>query len=412
MLATHSSKIFNAKISQSAVRSRIIGSISKTLICSKNVRKKKEIWASPLNAAKIKEFMSSNSENTCDETFQKLLPAIEAINLKQLLIPLNNWRDGDYIAVSPTTSLGLINEVFNRLKEQNLPYLNWKIQPNRMSLPNHGETLVSQGGIVRMLRRGIRQTEKSNWQGDFVQLSARCEKMNISSGMVAVGLPAITAIGGAIHAIERKTGFDIDFAIGLRNVQWIFGVPKITTWNSGKDGRAISPNVLPSASYSKEEVCGNCHLVLLLKSDGDLNIIADALSSLHKIAGGSLFDTEVTVNINSKPAIASYLQDASNHIASILNLKQDKDVLDAALENYGLDGAWVDNKWTQLKNSHTLNHNGYAFLEKPNLRIGGRENYKHCWSEPVFTLLKQSSMNKKCFWRRQSSNSGVVWRGI
>lgn len=65
------------------------------------------------------------------------------------------------------------------------------------------------------------------WRGDFVQLEARCEGINVAAGMLAVGWPAITALDGLVHALERQTGQCIEFALGLRSSEWRQELPKM-----------------------------------------------------------------------------------------------------------------------------------------------------------------------------------------
>lgn len=419
MIATHTPKIFNARLKQQAIRARIINQVPAHLISSQTVNMGRELWAAPQNAAEIKTWREAIQALPEDAPFTPELPGITDTQLKQILVPADDWRDGHYISVSPVASMGVMSEVYRRLRKQSLPHRLWVIQPTPAALANHGEALIMQGGAVRLLRRGPAKIKPGGWRGDFVQLAARCEKMNISSGMVAVGFPAITAIGGMVHAIERSTGFDIQFAVGLWKSDWVSGVPKLTTHKTSYGptiGRAKGGKVAPVPGYSTEEIIANCEIILLMKSDGDLEVIAEVVSKINRIAGGAIFEPRISINRDAAPGHASYLIDASADAARLLSKSKASDPLDAALKMYGLGGKWKESetgerKWHQPRNGYTANMTGYALLESPTARGGTRGNYPHAWAEPVFSLVTQGSMSDAAWWRRSGSDWGVNWHG-
>jgi hypothetical protein len=372
------------------------------------------MWAAPTNAAEIKEWREAAEKLPNDFVLEPRLPGIADPQLKQLLVPADG-RNDRYISITPVPSMGVIHEVYQRLHEQKLPFRKWIIQPTPAAIANHGEALLMQSGAVRMLRQGPTKITQGRWRGEFVQLTARCEKMNISSGMLAVGLPAITAIGGFIHSLERKTGQDIAFAVGVKSSDFVSGVPKVTTYKTSygpASGRAQGGTVNPVPGYSTEEIVANCEIVLLLKSKAHSAELMDMLANTHRLAGGRLFDVDVSVIADGIPPDASYLLDASSDIAR--KRKEGMDSLQAALEMYAMDGRRVDGEWHQPRNGYTLNQTGYAFLERPVNRKGARGNYPHVWAEPTFSLIAQDSMSESCWWSKNSNESGVFWtsRGI
>jgi hypothetical protein len=371
---------------------------------------RKEFWAAPNNAAEIKKFREL-SESFTELNFNESLPDIEDTKLKQLLVPIN-WRNDEYVSVTPVTSMGLSFELFKRLHEANLPFKKWVVQPNVSAMANHGDALLQMFGTIRLLMRSAKTQEQSEWRGDFVKLEARFEKMNISSGMVAVGFPAITAIGGLVHAIERRTNANIDFAIGFDNLEWVSGVSKNTALKTStgiKEGRVKGrAGIKPVPSYSTEEIVANGKMVLLLKSDYDLDEIANALKTVHRVAGGQLFDTSISVEINAKPPSYSYLTDASSDMIDT------GDSLQSALSLYGEHGHWENGKYRYKKGgiTFTLNHSGYAFLEQPKQRKNSRNNYPHVWSEAVFSCVKLSSASDDMFWSREVSGELIYWKSL
>ncbi len=413
MISTHTPKMFNARIKSLAISSRII-SISESLICSKTTNMRKEFWAAPDNAAFLKNWRETVAKLPDDFTSETSLPKIMDPHLKQLLIPID-WRNDQYISVTPVSSMGLMHELYKRVYEQNIPFREWTIQPNSASIANHGEALLMQAGTVRLLRRGLSKIQKGKWRGDFVQMTARCEGMNISSGMIATGFPAISAVGGFIHTIERKTGLDLEFAIGFNSIDWIHGVPKIVV-HKGSHGSSVSrvkgKKVKIQPGYSTEEIKANCEIVLLINtktiSNSASNSLIDCLESAHRLAGGALFDVETCIVRNGAPANASYLLDASIEITR-KSQKENIDNLQSALDIYSKNAKWTDKGWYQPKNGYTLNQTGFAFLERPSYREGSRGNYKHAWCEPAFSLITQGSMTENCWWHRKTNNAGAFW---
>ncbi|EFR6141913.1 hypothetical protein HYK36_004300 [Salmonella enterica] len=412
MIATHTPKIFNARIKSAAIVARIEDLVPAGTICSQTTQMRKDLWASPANAADMKKWREAIATLPDNFVPEPCLPDITDPELKQLLVPVD-WRNDSYVSVTPVASMGIIHELFKRLYEQNLPFRKWIIQPTPAAMANHGEALLMQGGAVRMLRRGPAKVTPGNWRGDFVQLTARCEGMNISSGMVAVGFPALTAIGGFIHAIERKVGQDIQFSFGIKSAEWSAGVPKITTNKSpygSSTGRVKGGRVYPIPGYSTEEIVASCEIVLLLRTKANPEPLLDILANSHRLAGARLFDVEVSAITDGIPPDASYMLDASRDITHKMH-KDRIDSLQAALEMYAMDGGWNDGKWYQPRNGYTLNQTGYAFLERPVKRKGSRGNYPHVWAESAFSLITQGSMTENCWWSREANRSGVFWKG-
>lgn len=152
MIGTHAPKMFNARLQQEAVRSRILGAPT-NVVCSRNVAMERELWALPRNAAEMAMDRQAAEAATLD--FELSIPGIEDPRVKQVLLPGERWRDGEYHAVSPLASCGVIHEVWRRVFDRKLPHKKWTVQPMAVALPNHGETLMRQSGSVALLRRAL-----------------------------------------------------------------------------------------------------------------------------------------------------------------------------------------------------------------------------------------------------------------
>lgn len=361
------------------------------------------LWALPRNAA---DMARERQEAETSADFESSIPDIEDPRVKQVLLPGNAWRDGEYLAVSMVPSCGVLHEMWRRVFNRKLPHKKWMVQPMAVALPNHGEMLMRQGGAVALLRRGLADIRKGQWRGDFVCLRARVEHVNISGGMLAVGWPSLTAVGGFVHTLERETGLDLEFALGLNRTDWIDGVPKFPV------DRRIGRQVSVKPGYSTEEITGTLDLVLLLREreGGYDRALTSAVRRMIRFAGGSMFDIRVSTHRDKKPVNAAYLIDATADVAR-LRKSEDCDALDAALMMYGLDGEWREEGWFQPRNGYTLNQSGYAQLEHPTQRRHARDNCPHVWAEPVFSLVTQGAVSDAAWWRREKMEGGWLWKG-
>ncbi|MBU2708835.1 hypothetical protein KCM76_22770 [Zooshikella marina] len=407
MIGTHGTKTLNARVKQESIRSNIIGNIPEYYVCSKNLTMRQKLWSLPTNSAFIAKFRDE-IETFDAEAAGSHLPDIQDGYVKQLILPLKNWQNGEYILTSPVPSCGVLYEIFCRLKEQKLPFSTWYIQPNFRACSNHGDLMNKQGGAVKLLTRSFMESKESNWTGSFVHLSADISDMNVSSGMVSVGFPAITAIGGLVHTLERETGFNIDFAIGFSSLRH-----HLTYKKGGATARKL-PSSTPITQVYSDEVVGQGKLHLLLRGEC-LNAIATALAKVQRVAGGVLFHETIQIVKDGHAPVATYLTDACNQKFESNDSNSEKDALDNALALYGQNGSWKHCTetdavyWDQKDYRYTLNHVGYALLETPRDKNNLRCDYKHAWSEPVFGVIRQSKAIEAMFWRRISRSWGVYW---
>lgn len=413
MIATHSPNMFSGWSRQSAIAANVSVNIPWHIIGSHSTNMRKEFWPAPENTAEMSKWQEAVAALSDDYTADPVLPNIADPQLKQLVIPLD-WRNEQYVSISPVASMGVLYEIYNRLAELRLPYWQWVIQRHHSEFAAyHGQALLAQNGTVRLLQRDVSKIPQSAWAGNFIQLTARCENVNISSGMVAAGLPAITAIGGLVHSLERSVSNDIDFAFGLKSSVWNGGARRVIDFSAVVDSKmeriARKRALYARSDFIKDEIIGTSEIVLLLKSTAPAHLLTEALSKITRIAGGILFDAEIAIVENGQPPEASYLVDASNAI--INNHINAHDPLQAALMHYGMDGEWINEKWHQSQNGYTLNHTGYAFLEDPQTREGSKNNYPHAWAEPLFSLITQSNMSDNAWWTRNNLDVGVVWQG-
>lgn len=417
MIGTHTPKLANAKLKQNAIRAKLLGAVPPELVCSQTVEMRREYWALPRNAANMKLEKGLIAEGGFDTA--PVLPPVQDPNVKQVLLPLPGWHQGYYVSVSPVYSCGVLHELGQRLFERKLLSRQWIIQPTPAAMANHGEMLLQQSGAVRLMTRGCRSLDNQRRGAEklnFVQVTARVERMNISSGLVCVGWPALTAVGGLVHALERQLGFELEFAYGQRTMQRVEGVPKFANPGGNptpasrteRAGMAYGP-LVPRPAFSAEEVHGNGEIVLLLRNqehDGRLAAIARAFASITRLAGGALRDVGIEIRRNARAPAAEYMH------AALPASAESEDTLDTALRLYAGDGEWVQRRWYQSDPSHLLSLVGYGYLEAPSLKPNVRDNYPHAWAEPLFGHVRLGRLEPGGWWRRESGRWGARWCAV
>lgn len=414
MIGTHAPKMLDSRVKQGTIRADILKP-NRTLISSATVELRKKYWALPRSAAELKIFSEAIEAGKIPE--DDILPDIEDNNIKQVLLPM---LDGDYVCATPVPSSGLMYEFWRRTKEQGIKTMRWIIQPTPAAIATHGQGLLAQGGSARLLMRGSYLSDQaSKWKGDFVQLTCRVERMNIASGMVAAGWPAMTAIGGMVHALERKVGFEIDFSFGMKSCEWRKHVQKVILHESGTSkstSRVDGKRVSISPRLATDKMIGTAEIVLLLRpklrdgSDVPFDAIAQNLKTVNRIAGGSVFEPVVTILRNARPDPAVFIADMSRrinrisvesipHVTDSPSFERTPDLLDKALSVYA-----------QPNSRFTLNATGYEFLEIPQARGYARhEDYPHVWCETGYSLVRLTRIGASAWWTRRSTPHGVYF---
>lgn len=403
MIGTHSAKLFNSKLKQSSLNAEIIAPVPKYYICSSTVNLRQKFWALPLSAADMPMYREMVDFER--ESQPRRIPDIEDPRLvKQLLIPFKD----SYIALSPVPSCGLLHEISQRSFEDKIyPIYRRTIQPVVAAWTNHGEMLLNQKGKLALLMKGLAKSNKearSNTR--YITIKCRIEKMNVSSGMAAVLFPSITAIGGAIHKIERVVNRKLDFAIGFKNLSYTMAGVVSQTVRAKK----VVPQLI------LDEMTGNAELIILLRTQKDTTEeenqkILEYLQKnpLHRIAGGTTW--EYYVGYEKYNDSYTFMLDMSSEITGEIN--EDNDVLDVTFEKYKNKGEI--NKKTgifEIKEvtDVIINHTGYALLEEPKQRENTRGGYPHAWCEPIFSVIKQEKFSNEAFWTRKEEKFGVIWK--
>lgn len=284
MIATHNPKTLNPRLKQEPVLARL-NDVPPHLLCSQHVAGP-DLFAAPSNAADI----SAARELAATAAFAEAIPDLTDGRAKQLLLP---WS-GRYVAVTPLPSGKVMQQVHERARLlQEHPRL-WAhmrtIQPVAAAANNHGDPVAAKGGRALLIAQHIYPlsgpvagTPEAVFDCHGVLYSADVTGLQVSSNYVQCGLPAITGIGGAVHVIERATGFDLPFAVALE---------PFSDWQEGKMG-VRGKAAAAVKDMIVDEITANVRLHLLLQCQpAQQQAVIDALQSLTRIAGGAVWNPQ------------------------------------------------------------------------------------------------------------------------
>lgn len=457
MLATHHLKLLDSTLQVKAIQKVIDFDVPEHFICSKNVDLRQTLWACPNSAADIRTWReeSEKAKPLVKEgtySFDEQFPTVFDGHMKGLLVPTvddveqyQDKADIPYISTTPVPSLGVVHEVYKRGFEsgKSNKLVDHVLQSNAMALSNHGETLLMQAGHYRAFRAYIPQKKyltgpdfdyiSENIDGSFLLFTAKVEKLNANSGLIAEGLPSITAIGGFVHMLERETLQNISFAVGVKRVDIQEGKQRYVD-QAVKNKAKLTKGLLSNVRATMAETTATVELVLLLKTNNLPNSkkvrhLQDILLNQDfRIGGGAIFDKHIVFKtldeyqfidvkwlyspkhfqsqidqyFADNPTITVY-QKSKEKNADVVTFEREPDVLDCALHFH--------HKY-EKGNTYSIVANGYIYLEEPKERYGIRTNgYDHAFSEASFCMVNISNETDftNLFWERHNHKNGVYW---
>lgn len=392
-IGTHTGKLLNARAQDAAVRAQL-AAYPADLVSSGTVKIEKLNWGMPFNGALMGRATAEIDAGRIPA--EPMLPPPSG-NGKQVIVPLENWRDDGYVCVGPLISAGLTHEMWRRL-EKSPATRSLSIQPNPAARVNHGEQMLAQYGRVRLLRRGLIELgAPGQVDGPCVEFSGRVTGANIGAGMIARAFPALTAIGGLVHTAERATGLDLEFAIGYSGgIDWR---------RPGYVTRRLKNGGLTNAIWM-DELTATARFTLLLRARDpadniDTGALVDHLYSLTRLAGGSIFEHDVAfLERGADAPDANFIVDDSAALHRLLG--GDSDALAAAIL------AIAEPQTGKLP--RTLNPVGWGLLGSA-VKGNSRQGYPFFWAESLHGLVTQEQLSPRAWWRRVPADGFVRWMG-
>ncbi|MDB0171197.1 hypothetical protein CTY74_09460, partial [Acinetobacter baumannii] len=207
-MATHSAKLFHRKGTQPPLCAQIQTRIPNTYISSATVNLERFTWSDPLQ-------IETNKRTD-----------IVDLKTKQITVSYNNNLDS--VAITPMTAIGLYYELFKRENNSDefvpgTKLTDFCIEFNDRALCEYNEVISTLNGHIKAFStpeikaNSLSGTKKISLDENTFGLTVQLKNANLSSNMIAVGLPSITAIAGFFMFIEHRTGIKADFAIGIKN---------------------------------------------------------------------------------------------------------------------------------------------------------------------------------------------------
>lgn len=394
MIATHNPKTFDSRLKQSGIRASIIADMPKHLLSSQSVVGL-QYFAAPITAANITIERNAVAALAKDEVLPNEIPDVTDGRIKQVLLPTNS---GNYVALTPVPSGKVMRQVHERIRvigrEEPRLYAHLRtVQLNPVGANNHGDPIGMSGGKILLIKHGILSTRggyENQAPRTGVLVSAEITNMQVSNNYVQAGLPPITAIGGAVHVIERATGLKIPFAVG-------FGAITEDAWKQASRSSKAEAKGKASIVLHTDEITANAKIYLFLHcGKDDAAAVIQATQSLNRIAGGSVWNLT-----------AQYL-DAGDSLDAVcrwimpmrLIASGDRDLLDEM----------IDLRRCRPVQSGIVQV-GYALLEKPQERSMSRaENKLHAWAEPVFSACYlDAPLVENGFWSLKNDVDGLFF---
>lgn len=400
MFATHNPKTLNSQLSQAPITATI-SSAPVHLLCSANVTGQ-NLWAAPCGGAAQIRVAREETQAMIDSgaDIEIVIPDLTDGRVKQLLLPYL----GSYVALSPLPSGKVMRQVHERIKVMQVatasdgPFLYSymrKIQINNMASNNHGDPVATSGGKVRLIKQTVFHVSEQDPQPfpeSGVLITADMTALQVSSNYVQAGLPAITAIGGAVHVIERATGLDLPFAVGFDAID-----PSL--WITGKRGTNFKHPKKVVMALITDEITSNTKIYLFLRCPPQhAQAVIDA-ASLNRIGGGTVWNMTalaVTANKHLQPACRWLMP---LHAAT----GEHSDVLDAMLEMRRENPATIG-----------ITQTGYALLHEPRQQAMSRADSKlHAWAEPVFSACHMhKDLTNQGFWQLKNDANVLHWDAV
>ena len=402
MIATHNPKLLDARLKQPGIRVRLDPESLPAHLLSSATVDGADLFAAPISAAHIGAERAELAQALADESpFLESIPALEDGRCKQVLLP---WR-GAYVAATPVPSGKVMDQICQRWRimsdaGRSVIMYRRRVQPNPVAANNHGDPIASRGGVAWLVQQGImppiaRKEPSPPYPTEGVLITATLQNFNASSNYVQAGLPAITAIGGAVHALERETGTALPFAVGLSQIDpsgWTQGLVAPYQGRASKKMKMSKTLVMDQISASAEiHLFLSCHFLWH-------SVVIKAASRLSKIAGGTLWNLKA----QSITAENSAAQDHVRWIMpqSVTASPEDGDLLDTMLELRRLRPVQFG-----------IVQSGFAFLHAPRQQQFSRsDNRLHVWAEPVFSgALLDHPLVPGGFWHRFERDNLVWW---
>ncbi|WP_407324548.1 hypothetical protein [Acinetobacter pittii] len=389
--ATHSPALFHKKSMHSPIYAQIQFDIPLNYISSKTVKLQK-IGFKELNCAMVKG-----------------IPELVDSKVKQVSIPLKEFGP---VAITPMPAIGVYYELNNRNKDYGNALVGITVEDRERFFPEYNELIeLSQGKIssFNTPEIALKPIEFSNSKlpDDEFCLTVFIEDANLSSNLIATGLPSVTSIASFFNFVELKTGHKVDFAIGISGTeknQNVSLTEKVIKYPRTRTNVGIG-------QFDQSNGKLALHLLVSCESPSAALQVRNYLLKEHiRIATGLVYQKSICDFVpentywlyEADPKTVD--EDLRKRYVSEFPVFQ-PDTLDYAMQLYGTN--IVDSS-----HKYTVTSNGYALLNTPTFSNFSRSETKlHCYAEIIYAVcyLSEEYLPDNLFWKKKEVPGQLVY---
>lgn len=377
MLTTHNFRTLNPSVSQTPLCQTLKSELPKTFISSATISLRRYVWVDGQSAhISPFELMQAKQANEYYLANGHLPPEVESKT--ELIDPVLNRlslhigkvnQERKYYSVSTAPCMGILHEISCREKENpNVLLSKQQVEANPERYFKHGQIIMEHQGVLKsfLLPRivPVQTTETTHTDKKYAVLEFEILQLNVATGLVGIGLPALTMIGMFVsNYLEKEVTPDgeLTFSIGFKSIDNRFKSDRYS-------GKLLNENI-----YRKSHV--KAYIVVSAETEEETHNVFQKMNSDFKIAGNTLH-AKKTYFTNEVP-MAYWLDGVEQEVEEFITNNPGKDALDAAF-------------YLAEQNRLTVPvATGFALMSNPTVAHHVEHTkHPHAWAETVFKSLQ------------------------
>ena len=399
MLTTHNFKMLNPDVQQPPLCGQLQGNIPKNVLCSKNIKLSNYVWRDPL------QFKSDNVNDSLlagiNADFKMTAQIPEYVlrdtqltdqRMHHMYLNMGSQDTGDMqVAITPAPCDAIFHEIIVRgLDRIDVRLSKQQIEVKHERIGLHGPMAVEHQGTLQVFAMPEfqpRPIQEAVADSKYIVLEFGIHSFNVATGMVGVGLPAITVFGTMMSNYIAKACTaqkDLRFALGIHSSS---SRPR----NSGMNiSGCHSENYLRKANLQ-------AYLIIEPESEDQAEVILQTLNGKLRIAGHDLAHKRVFYTDNLP--YAHWMRDIGDEVDEFLALNPHQDALDAMFDFASEDRLCVPVAV------------GFSQLSSPKIVESENIRQPHCWVETLFkcTELKYGKFQPEYLYQSCSDGASTFY---
>lgn len=377
MLTTHNFRTLNPSVSQTPLCQTLKSNLPKTFISSATISLRRYVWVDGQSAhISPFELMQAKQANEYYLSNGYLPPEFESKT--ELIDPVLNRlslyvgkvdQERKYYSISTAPCMGILHEIACREKENpNVLLSKQQVEANPARYFKHGQIIIEHQGVLKsfLLPRIVpmQSTLKTITDKKYAILEFEILQLNVATGLVGIGLPALTMIGMFVsNYLEKEAApnSELHFSVGFKSIDNRFKSDRYS-------GTLLNENI-----YRKSHV--KAYIVISANTEAETESVYQKLNSDFKIAGNVLH-AKKTYFTDEIPS-AYWLHGVEKDVEKFIENNPDKDALDAAF---------------YLAEQNCLSvpvATGFALMSNPTpTQHVEHTKHPHAWAETVFKSLQ------------------------